>query len=277
MPGVSIEDYTSAILKLVHRLRLDKEIDQVALYIDGLDPTIQGDVYRMKPMTIDQAEKDARLASSTMNRKTSDLSPKELAAEIVGAMNRNAVLKAPVAISDQYIRDPQDTSVTPTTAHAAEVSPVQYQTQQAPYQTQQPYFQPRQYRSQQNQQYRPQYSNQSRPQQQRSYGQQFSQQNPRNNWTQNNRPGFHQQNRQGTNQFGRPQNSNSYQNSYQTYRNRDSWSDSRQNSYENPYCRSCNSEHKYGEHVRPLYKGPQTFQRARTPIPNATRPQSAGN
>ena len=68
LPGESIEDYTSAILKLVHRLRLDKEIDQVALYIDGLDPAIQGDIYRMKPMTIDQAEKDARLASSTMNR-----------------------------------------------------------------------------------------------------------------------------------------------------------------------------------------------------------------
>ena len=69
------------------------------------------------------------------------MSPKELAAEIVGAMNRNAVSKAAVAISDQYILNTQDTSVPPTTAHSAEVSQapqVQYQTQQTPYQTQQP-------------------------------------------------------------------------------------------------------------------------------------------
>ena len=37
MLGESIKDYNSTILKLVNRLCMDWDIDQVALYIDGLD------------------------------------------------------------------------------------------------------------------------------------------------------------------------------------------------------------------------------------------------
>ena len=109
LPGESIEDYTSAILKLVQRLRLDRDIDQVALYIDGLDPSIQGEVYRMKPNSIDQAEKDARLVSSTMNRNPSNLSPKAIAAELVVALNKDAASKSALVApteGDQYFSQP---------------------------------------------------------------------------------------------------------------------------------------------------------------------------
>ena len=237
MPGESIEDYTSAILKLVHRLRMDKDIDQVALYIDGLDPDIQGDVYRMKPNSIDQAEKDARLASSTMSRKTHNLSPKEIAAELVVAINKNTTNHAAMAAmtgADQYPASPMQNSQyfqQPMPNMIAQAAPVAYATptqadqftQQTQYPQQQTYQQspapPRQTGNQQNAQYRPRFRPQA--QQQAPPQQQYNQQNWRNNNTKPNTPnrggnnqyqgnnGFYQNNRNG--QYNnRQQQQNSY-------------------------------------------------------------------
>ena len=293
MPGESIEDYTSAILKLVHRLRMDKDIDQVALYIDGLDPAIQGDVYRMKPNTIDQAEKDARLASSTMSRKAQDLTPKELAAELIVAMNKNVAEKAAMAAmtgadqytvfpqtpppiqSSQYFQQPMPNMIDHTATVAYATPPPEQQSQQTQYSQQQPNQQmatsPRQPGTQQNTQYRPRY----RPQapQQAPPQQPNSQQTWRNN---NARPNT--QNRVGNNQY--QGNNGFYQNSRAgQYNNRQQ----QQNSYYNrpfqstyrPYCRTCECPHPFGVHTRSTYNGQRSFERR--PSTGNTRPQTSSN
>ena len=301
LPGESIEDYTSAILQLVHRLHMDKEVDQVALYIDGLDEAIQGDVYKMKPNSIDQAEKDARLALSTLNRKTNDISPKAIAAELVAAINKNSAAQtALVAMTgaDHYIGSPQsaspmhDTSYFPQNMpnmvaaptpeqHIAYAAPQQEQYQQQPQYPTQSYQQlspsSRQNGIQQNTpRYRSQPPQQAAPQQ---YGQQYPRSTSRPNT----------QSRAGSNQYrgnpqypgsgGPPQNYRTGQfnnlrppQGYDNNRNPFP-SDYRQFRTGYPFCRACDCSHQYGVHVRP--SNGQRPQGARPP--RNARPQSASN
>lgn len=253
MPGESIEDYTSAILKLVHRLRMDRDIDQVALYIDGLDPEIRGAVYKMKPQSIDQAEKDARLASSTMSIKTNDLLSKEIAAEVIMAMNKNVNDQATMATmmgADQYTVLPQTvapqqnshSSQQPMPNMVEHTAPIAFTTPQAEQYTQQMQY----------------------PQQQ------YNQPNWRNN---NARP--NPQNRGGNNQYhgnnGYYQNNQTRQYSYSqqqpnSHNNRPSQEDYR------PFCRACDCAHLYGAHIRPFYNGQRAFDRWSTGNARPTAP-----
>ena len=93
MPGESLDDYTLSILQIVQRLQMTNKLDQVSFYIDGLDSDIRGDVYKMKPSSIEQAERDARLA---INVRT--LQAKNLAAQISTDSHSD---------SEAYIVEPQ--------------------------------------------------------------------------------------------------------------------------------------------------------------------------
>ena len=73
LPGESLDDYTFAILQIVQLLQMNNKMDKVSFYNDGLDADIRGDVYKMKPSSIEQAEKDARLAISVHTLQTKNL------------------------------------------------------------------------------------------------------------------------------------------------------------------------------------------------------------
>lgn len=73
MPGESLDDYTFAILQIVKRLQMNNKMDQVSFYVDGLDTDIRGEVYKMKPTSIEQAEKDARLAINVLTLQATNL------------------------------------------------------------------------------------------------------------------------------------------------------------------------------------------------------------
>ena len=216
----------------------------------------------MKPNSIDQAEKDARLVSSTMNRNPSNLSPKAIAAELVVAFNKDAASKSALVAptdGDQYFSQPL-----PSTSS---VQPFQCMPQQ-PFMAQQfkpplfafaatPVSYPRPSRPFSSQQYTSSYRfpSQSRPQ--RSYTPQQQQ----SNWGQPtygfNRQGGQRPNRPFNNQFGQYNNQQFRPNTF--YKGPFNFT-SRPDRTGPPYCRHCACQHSYGTHVGPSYSNQWAIQ-----------------